>query len=205
MHTYMHTCTHAQSHYSTVKEVRLKITANYFVCTVAQLPGSPEAAVIDLSSPFLQHVILSLLPLSGVCQRDQVAIQKIVAPLSNLTSEHNCAALMNIVIPSKTTNLLILSQMSISLSPLWQLIFNAHVKIASILLIWIKMKSKSKAFKAKCLWYKDWNIILVAELLPQVCRESQAEISSDDNKKTFDLITFLILLIPMGNFVIRTT
>lgn len=57
----------------TVKGLRLKITANDFVCTVAWLPGSPEVAVMDLSNPFSQHVILSLLPLSSVCQRDRGA------------------------------------------------------------------------------------------------------------------------------------
>lgn len=80
-----------------------KTPSNYFVCTVAQLPGSPEAAVIDLSSPFLQHVILSPLPLSGACQRDQVGNIKILPPLSTLSSEQNHAALMDIVVLSKTT------------------------------------------------------------------------------------------------------
>lgn len=71
----MHKLTTVQQRKSDKKKKK-KITANYFVCTVAQLPGSPEAAVIDLSSPFRHRVILSLLPLSGVCQRDQVANAK---------------------------------------------------------------------------------------------------------------------------------
>lgn len=67
------------------------------MCSVARLPNSPEVAVIDLSNPYLQHVILSPLPLSGVCQRDQTAIQKILAAMSKLTSGQNAAAVMNTV------------------------------------------------------------------------------------------------------------
>ncbi len=63
-YTPQHTNTHSHCGV-TVKGLRLKITANYFVCTVARLPGSPEVAVIDLSNPSFQHVILSPLPLSG--------------------------------------------------------------------------------------------------------------------------------------------
>lgn len=78
IHT-VHRCTNSLQYSKesqTKRKKKKKIRANYFVCTVAQLPGSPGAAVIDLSSPFLQHAILSLLPLSGVCQRDQVANTK---------------------------------------------------------------------------------------------------------------------------------
>lgn len=91
IHTPSHKHTHTQCGRVTVKGLRLKITAYYFVCTVARLPGSPEVAVIDLSNPSFQHVILSPLPLSGVCQRDQTATQKILATMSKLTSVQNSA------------------------------------------------------------------------------------------------------------------
>lgn len=181
-HTYMHVCT-VSLQYS--KESQTKNHCKLLClhcCSAARLPRGCSNWLVE-SFPSQRY---SFFTFSVWCLPEGPSYHtKIVAPLSNLTSKHNCATLMNIVILSKTTNLLILSQMSTSLS---QWILNAHVRIESILLIWMKMKSKPKAFKAKCLWYKNWNIILVAELLPQVCRESQAKISSDDNKKTFDLI-----------------
>lgn len=112
-HTHHHTHTHAQCSWLTVKGLRLKITANYFVSTVARLPGSPEVAVIDLSNPSFQRVILSPLLLSGVCQRDQGATQKILAAKSKLTSGQNSTAVMNTVtLPA--TALVLISQMSTS-------------------------------------------------------------------------------------------
>lgn len=112
-HTHPVAQTHAQCGWVTIKGLRLKITTYYFVCTVARLPGSPEVAVIDLSNPSFQHVILSPLLLSGVCQRDRAATQKILAATSKLTSGQNSAAVMNTATLPASARVLI-SQMSSS-------------------------------------------------------------------------------------------
>lgn len=108
-----HTNTFAQCSWVTVEGPRVKITAYYFVCTVARLLGSPEVAVIDLSNPSFKHVILSLLLLPAVCQGDWAATQKILATMSKLTNGQNAAAVMNTATRS-TSHRVLISQMSIS-------------------------------------------------------------------------------------------
>lgn len=112
-YTPCHTNAHVQYGWVTVKGLGLKITAYYFVCTGARLPGSPEVVVIDLSNPSFQRVILSPPLLSGVCQRDRAATQKILATMSKLRSGQNSAAAMNTTTRPARVQVLI-SQMSTS-------------------------------------------------------------------------------------------
>lgn len=107
--------TQTQEQYSwvTAEGPGLKITAYYFVCTVARLPGSPEVAVIDLSNPSFQRLIRSPLLVFGVCQRDQAAAWKILAIMSKVMSGQKSASVMNTA-TLPTSSQVLISQMSTS-------------------------------------------------------------------------------------------
>lgn len=68
-YTLLYTNSTKQLSYS--KEARTENHCLLLCLYCSEAAGSPEVAVIYLSNPFFQHVFLSSLLLSGVCQRDR--------------------------------------------------------------------------------------------------------------------------------------